>query len=316
MASSPACVRAVQPLPDEGRLFTIDFDPAARSWQRVMSYVGLAITLATLVGVAMIAGRIGSGGGLPRLPTSPVFWTTLAAAFLILPVSEWLVLRRLWGLGAGALVPLLRKQAVNELLLGYSGDAQFYLWARRNVDPGNAPFATLRDMAILSGFTGNVATLALMGVTWMWIPGIITGSIARGAAWAVLTIVCAAIALALAQRRLFAFSLSRPQIGLVLAVHLTRVVALLGLSAVLWSCAVPGLAFGSLLGLATIRMMISRLPFVPGKDALFAGAVLALGLHGTVLPGALALIAGIMLGLNAVVGTVAGMREIASGGRR
>ncbi|MBN8815926.1 MAG: hypothetical protein J0J06_10815 [Sphingomonas sp.] len=316
MASSPACVQAAQRLPGDGRQFTIDLDPATRSWQRAMSYAGLAITLATLAGVAMIAGRLGNGSGLPRLSSSPVFWMALVAAFLMMPVSEWLVLRRLWGLRAGAIVPLMRKQAVNELLLGYSGDAQFYLWARRNVDPGNAPFATLRDMAILSGFTGNVATLALMGVTWMWIPGIITGSIARGAAWAVLTIVCAAIALALAQGRLFAFSLSRRQIGLVLAVHLIRVVALLGLSAVLWSCAVPGLAFGSLLGLATIRMMISRLPFVPGKDALFAGAVLALGSHGTVLPGALALIAGILLGLNAVVGAVAGMREIASGARR
>ncbi|WP_204325579.1 hypothetical protein, partial [Stenotrophomonas maltophilia] len=59
---------------------------------------------------------------------------------------------------------MLRKQIANELLLGYSGDAQLYLWARQNAGGTNAA-AAVKDVALLSAAAGNIATLAMMAAT-------------------------------------------------------------------------------------------------------------------------------------------------------
>ncbi|NWN33579.1 hypothetical protein GY663_30855, partial [Klebsiella michiganensis] len=62
------------------------------------------------------------------------------------------------------------------------------------------------------------------------------------------------------------------------AVHLARLFISILLLAVMWHVLVPQATLAWLLLLATIRLMLSRLPLFPNKDALFAGAtILALG---------------------------------------
>ena len=315
MATSSAFADVASHGPAGGRTFTMDLDPPARSWQRWLALLGFAITIGTLIAVFLVAKNLDGVDRLPRLPASPIFWMTLAAAFLFGPAIEWAILRRLWGVSRAAFLPLMRKHAVNELLSGYSGDAQFYLWARRNVPFAEAPFATLRDMAIISGLTSNVATLMIMGAAWKWVPGLAAGPLTRGAVWLILLIVLSAITIAVAQRRFFAFALTSGQIAMVAGAHILRVATMLVLYAALWAMAIPGMTIGALLTLSVTRMMVYRLPFVPGKDALFAASVLAAGLQGATVASVLAMIAGITLAMHAVVATYAGLRELALGTR-
>ena len=52
----------------------------------------------------------------------------------------------------------------------------------------------------------------------------------------------------------------------------------MGLTALMWHLAMPAVALSWWLLLATMRMLLSRLPFVPNKDIVFAGiAVLLVG---------------------------------------
>ena len=61
--------------------------------------------------------------------------------------------------------------------------------------------------------------------------------------------------------------------------HLLRIAAKVGLGALLWYLVLPQVAIGLRLVLATLRMLVTRLPLIPNKDVVFAGlAYLVFGL--------------------------------------
>jgi hypothetical protein len=110
------------------------------------------------------------------------------------------------------------------------------------------------------------------------------------------------------------FSLERKELRMVFAVHLSRIVATAILSAALWHLVLPDVPLSWWLVLATIRLLISRLPFVPNKDVVFAGiAVLALG--GQVEVSAMmVLMAGLILATHVLVGISLAFADLLSKG--
>lgn len=279
--------------------------------ERAGTLVGLAVTIGVLLCVVATAGRLRLSELFISLPTTAGFWGPLAAAYLLVPMLEWVVLRRLWRLPAAGIFPLLRKQAANELLLGYSGDAQFYFWARNAMPTNSAPFATLRDISILSALAGNLATLILMAMAYPTLSLLASGPLLHGAVLATLAIVVSSLGIFAARHAFFRFSLSRRAIAGVFLVHLARIAGVLILNASLWAMLVPGATMATLLVLGTMRMMLSRVPLIPGKEALFAGSALALIGSDAKIVGALATIAGLMIALHAVVGLAATVHDLA-----
>jgi energy-converting hydrogenase Eha subunit G len=65
------------------------------------------------------------------------------------------------------------------------------------------------------------------------------------------------------------FSLPRRELFIITAVHFLRIVAYVGLTALMWHLVLPGVGYGLWLVLATLRMLISRLPLVPQGCHLF-----------------------------------------------
>ena len=66
------------------------------------------------------------------------------------------------------------------------------------------------------------------------------------------------------------------------------------------------------LALATLRMLISRLPFLPNKDVIFAGlAVLLLG-HDAEISSLMAMIAALLLVTHLVVGAIFATIDLAT----
>jgi len=332
LPSTHSVANAVSVAPRAQDLTDLLHRPGLR--ERAGAVAGLAVTIGVLGCVAAAFGRLHVAelfANLPKtaafgqlhvaelfanLPTTAGFWALLAAAYLLAPMLEWIILRRLWRLGAAGFVPLLRKQVANELLLGYSGDAQFYLWARTAMPAQAAPFATLRDMSILSALAGNLATLVLMVLAYPTLSRLASGPLLHGAVLATLVIVVSSLGIFAARRALFDFSLSRRAIAGVFLGHMGRIVAMLVLSACLWAALIPGATLGTLLVLGTMRMMLSRVPLIPGKDALFAGGALALTGSDMKIAGALAIIAALMIGLHALVGLVTGVDDVLRQHRR
>lgn len=210
-------------------------------------------------------------GVIAMVPRSPLFWVVFAAGYLAMPASEWVIYRRLWTLPGKGFLALLRKRISNEIVAGYSGEVYFYAWARRHATMVGTPFGAIKDVSILSAVVANVCTLGLAALSWRALAALNLGTDAK-----VMIVSAASIALpslvALWMRKRL-FSLPREELGRIAVIHLLRIVATTILAAALWAVTLPAAPLAWWLVLATLRMLVSRLPLVPNKDIVFAGLV-------------------------------------------
>ena len=242
-----------------------------------------AISLAILVAVLFALRRLPINEIREAIPSSPQFWVVFAVCYLTPVILDWAIFRYLWGIPPSGFVALLRKLVSNDLLFGYVGEVYFYSWARKKMKMVASPFGAIKDTAILSALAGNIATLVMMGFAYPLVQQlqfhIISERlrVSETMLWISIFMVVGIPTLAIAfGNRLF--SLTRSQLLVVGSLQMTRVVATTGLSALAWSLALPQVAFSEWIVLATIRLIISRLPFVSQKDIVFAGiAVLTVG---------------------------------------
>lgn len=247
-------------------------------------WAGALLSVAGLVAVGMQLGRQGLADAFRAAPPAPVFWLTFAGYYLISPACEWTVFRRLWKLPIAGIAALARKQVANELVFGYSGEAQFYLWARRHANLETSPFGAIKDMAVLSAVAGNLTTLVLMAMNWNLLASVVAGPLGRALAISAGLVAVSSLAMFLLRRRLF--SLPTADLVFIVAAHGLRIAGSMLLLGVLWHLLLPGLAMNQLLVLATLRIMLSRLPLLPAKEVMFAGMVAAIfGRHADVVPG-------------------------------
>ena len=268
----------------------------------VAPYVSIAFSVLLIGAVALQLRGMAFGKIWAMVPTSPAFWMLFAAFYLAAPFSEWVIYRRLWNIPLSGISALLLKMVSNELLLGYLGEVQFYAWARQRTQMTAAPFGAIKDVTILSALAGNGVTLALLAVAWPLIGATEIGVETRTAILSLSVVLVSSIVILLFRRQLF--SLPRHDLQAVASIQVLRVIAILLLSAALWHVVLPQVPVGWWLILATLRMLVSRLPLIPNKDVVFAGlAVFLLG-HDVPIAELMTMMAGIILFTHVIVGAV------------
>ncbi|MBN8816231.1 MAG: hypothetical protein J0J06_12375 [Sphingomonas sp.] len=240
----------------------------------VRKWAGVTLSVAILIAVAIQVRGIDFGKILSIAPGFSSFWIVFLCFYLLVPLSHWVIYRQIWRLGPRAIVPLLRKQVANEVVLGYSGEAHFYFWARQHAGLTGSPFGAIKDVSMLSAIAGNIVTLVLMAVMAPTIARIMTGTLATTFQLSVMAVVILSLAPFVFGRRLF--SLTASVLTRVFAVHLARLALIVILSAVMWHILLPTVPVAVWLSLATLKLMISRLPLVANKDVLFAAATMLL----------------------------------------
>ncbi|HEX4848795.1 MAG TPA: hypothetical protein VFV30_11670, partial [Novosphingobium sp.] len=220
--------------------------------------------------------------------------------YLAGPVSEWFIYRRLWAMPIAGLGALIRKLVSNEILLGYLGEAQFYAWARARLNFVAAPFGAIKDVTILSALVGNFATLAMLAWAWPLIASGMLGLEGRTVFISLGVVLVTSFAILLFRQKLF--SLAQRELWFISGVHLLRIAAVVILSAVMWHLVLPQVEVALWIVLATLRMLVSRLPLLPNKDVVFAGiAVFLLG-QDVEIAGLMTLMAVLLLITHLVVG--------------
>ena len=243
---------------------------------RLAGIFSMLVSLALLVVVAIQFGDISLAEVSAMIPTNPLFWMVFAGYYLAGPVSEWFIYRRLWAMPLVGLGALLRKLVSNEILLGYLGEAQFYGWARARLKFVAAPFGAIKDVTILSALVGNFATLAML--VWAW-PLIASGQLGlegRTVFISLGVVLVTSFVILLFRQKLF--SLAKNDLWFIAAVHLARIAAVVIFSAWMWHLVLPQVEMTLWVIMATLRMLVSRLPLLPNKDVVFAGiAVFLLG---------------------------------------
>ena len=273
--------------------------------QRWAALASMAVSLALLVAVALQMRDLDTAKVRALVPASPTFWLAFAVYYFAGPVSEWVVYRRLWAMPVAGIGALLRKLVANELLLGYLGEAQFYAWARARSRLSEAPFGAIKDMTILSALVGNGATLVMLALAWPYVSTGQLGMEGQTAFASLGVVLLTSLGILLFRRQLF--SLPRQDLWFIAATHLARIVVILIASAVMWHAVLPAVAITLWLVLATLRMLISRLPLMPNKDVVFAGLTVLLLGKGADVAALMALMAVLLLAAHLLVGTVFGL---------
>ena len=279
--------------------------PESSSGNRWAALASIAVSLALLVAVALQFRDLDMAELIRLLPLSPIFWLAFAGYYLALPISEWVIYRRLWNFPAAGFGALLRKLVANELLLGYLGEAQFYAWARGRGTINETPFAAIKDITILSALTGNLATLVMLALAWPYVSAGQLGLQGQTAFAALGVVLLTSLAILLFRQKLF--TLVKRELLFISAVHLVRIVAVLLLSAVMWNAVLPQVALTMWLVLATLRQLISRLPLMPNKDVVFAGITVLLLGNSAQVAALMAMMAVLLLVTHLAVGMVFGL---------
>ena len=242
-----------------------------RRWPAVL---GALLTVAMIV--ALGRELLGDGlAGLTRaVPRDPRFYLAFALLYLVPQGFDFLIFRRLWGVGRAGFAALTRKRIANDVLFGYAGEAYFYAWARARPELTAAPFAAVKDVTITSAIAGNAVTLA---ITALALPALrpLLSPATFTAVLTSLALVCAtSLPFLLFRRRVFGLGAS--ELWRMFGLHVVRIVAGAVLLALAWHYGLPGIGLPELLLLSAGRLLVSRLPFVPNKDLVFASFSLLL----------------------------------------
>lgn len=265
----------------------------------------------TLISLAILAAALWQLHGTPvadivsLVPRSALFWLVFAIAYLVTPASEWVIFHRLWSIPFSGIAALLRKRVANEIVLGYLGEVYFYTWVRRTgLITRCAPFGAIKDVAILSALTGNAVTLVMLAATLPFF-GLLQLNLGGKAVLGSLAVIAVtSFAMLLLRKRLF--TLPRPELVRIAAIHFARIAATIGLTALMWHLVLPAVPLVWWLILATLRQLLSRLPLMPNKDIAFVGlAVFVVGRDGDV-AAMIAMIGGLILLTHLLVGSALG----------
>ncbi len=274
--------------------------PSNSHWPMI---IGIVLTLAMVAGLTRAIVSAGDGLGINgirrALPGNPLFYITFALVYVALPLGDFIIFRRLWYIPADGLVALFKKRIANEIVIGYSGEAYFYAWAKAHARKVAAPFGAVKDVSILSAMAGNAVTLSLVLIALPFAQSVLKPADFRLLGWSVAILVAISLPFLIFARRVF--TLPRSQLWWITGVHGVRLIAGAILLALAWHFAMPDIAIGVWLMLSAARMLVSRLPLVPNKDLLFANFAITLIGNGEGLSALLAVTAALMLLIHAAL---------------
>ncbi len=248
----------------------------SRLGQRLLTGLRWLFVGAVSVYLAYQLTTIGWGNVWASLPTTPWFYVLLLLMYGTLPLTEAVLYGTAWNARYRDLLPVLfRKRVLNNDVLGYSGEAYFYLWTRRetNLGQGDA-LRTIKDNTIISSATSTSVAFLLLGLFFFtgqiellrqYLPNE-TYTIAAGVA-----VVICALVLGITFRRSI-FSLPTSLLWLLGAGHFVRFVLNNGFQVTQWAVVIPEVPLGTWITLLALYIVINQMPFVPARSLFFMSA--------------------------------------------
>ncbi len=255
----------------------------------------LALSAAIILYLVEAVSDIGWGEVLDVLPANPLFYLLVGMSYMATPVTEYIIFRRWWPLTPRALAVFSKKRVLNEAIFGYSGDAYLFVWAKKALgarEVGAGPLAAVKDVAITSALAGNVATLLMLALALSLGGGpaveqAFTGGAMRSVGFGFAFVISISLGILLFSRRVM--SLSARENCIIFLLHCARLLVGSALLLLAWILALPEVDVGTWIVLGALRMVVTRLPFVPNKELLFAA--IGVSLTGNAAPQVAALMA-------------------------
>jgi len=268
---------------------------AKRRWPTIL---GGIITLAMIVMLGHQLLVSGLAGLVSALPRNPLFYLFFLLYYFSPVIGDFVIFRRLWRLPFSGFAALNRKRIASEMI-GYSGEAYFYAWARQRAAMVAAPFGAVKDVTILSAIAGTVVTLAILIVAFPFAIGRLDAHMIRLIGGSAVLIFALSLPILIFSKRVF--SLDRRSLWWIFAIHCGRVLGGAALVALTWHFGLPDIALATWMLLSAARMLVSRLPMVPNKDLVFANIATMLGGEHAQMAQMLAIVAALLLVTHAAI---------------
>ncbi len=260
----------------------------ARDWMRhlyqgeqtalYVRFAQIAFTVGTCVYLVYRLSDTGWREIFESLPHSPIFYLIFLVLYAIVPVCDGFVYALIWGIRVWPnLSVFFRKAVYNFGFIGYSGEAYLCIWARGKPSlAGRNIFVDVKDANILSGLASNAFTAIL--VVLLAAAGEIDSllTIDSGAMLIGVATVLAGLFLVPVlirwRRRVFGFS--DKLMTSILLLSASRLAVTFVLLILQWSIALAGVSIAIWATFLALRMLLTRIPFLPNRDLVFAGVCL------------------------------------------
>lgn len=247
--------------------------PNGKRFARVARY---AFTAAIVVFLLVRLTQIGWGSILTSLPTTPWFYLFFLMLYFSLPIAETVVYGILWKdtRASDRFLALIKKRVFNRDVLGYSGEVYLATWGRRSTGRSDGDvLRNVRDVNILSSAASTTVALILLAVFLLlgqinvqaWVDQPLHYVI--GAAIGVLV-----LAAVLWPVRRYLFALAWKLALVIFVIYAGRLLMGQVLQIAQWAVVLPEIPFTTWFTFAAVSLIISRVPFLPSHDLIFAGA--------------------------------------------
>lgn len=244
--------------------------------QRVLTGVRWLFIGGVVTYLAYQFSAVGWGEVWRELPTTPWFYILLLLMYATLPVTEAVLYGKAWNARYATLLPaLLRKRVLNNDVLGYSGEAYFYLWTQHNTNLSHREvFQTVKDSTIISSVASTSVAFSLLAVFFLtgqidlltqYLPSE-TSTLAAGVATLILV-----VSVGYNFRRAI-FSLPTRLLWTIGIGHLIRFALNNGFQVTQWAVVIPEVPAGTWITLLALYIVINQVPFVPTRSLVFMGA--------------------------------------------
>lgn len=248
-------------------------------WGRRISWVLRGAGLVLVIGwLAVQLADIGWAEVWTARPRTPWFYLLWIVLYLQLPLVESLIYWGLWGLPVReGLPPIIRKRALNQNVVSYSGEAYFFAWVRRHLGLGKRRIAgTLKDNAIASGMGSWTAAVVLISVFLMTGQIVLVDLLGPEVPLYAAVAAVALVGIGVRFRRTL-FSLPPRTVATLFAVHLGRFLLLVYVLQILqWWVVLPEAPLSVWATMLAALTLINRIPLLPAADLVGIGAVLGM----------------------------------------
>ncbi|HBS32216.1 MAG TPA: hypothetical protein DEA40_10815 [Parvularcula sp.] len=253
---------------------------AAPGAQAALKIAQVAIFLAVVILLIVQLSEVGWGDVFAALPESPWFYLIFTVRYFLQPLSEIPAYELVWKTPlARRWTAFIRKRVYNFAVMGYSGEAFFTLWARRNLKLSDRDIVVgVKDNNLVSALVSNAATtivvvaLFFLGDLERELKAIPGGAALFGLAF----VSAASLMIAVVMFRRHLIQLPRGITRKIIAINAVRIVIIMVLHATLYAAALPGPPLTAWLMFVALQLVLSRIPFVPNQDIVFLTAALAL----------------------------------------
>lgn len=235
------------------------------------------------------------------LPTNPLFYVIFAVIYISLPVAEIFIYRLSWRFSIKKILPVFMiKRVYNKDVIGYSGEAFFYLWAQKNIDEDHAQiFKTIKDYNILSSIASTSVALGLFSLFLLtqhiqlfhWFNEYNRMYLYIGDIFLVMLIG------GLIVFRHVVISMPMSRAGMIFSILCGRLILTQFLMIWQWHIILPNVDMNVWYTLISVGLLIDRIPLLPNLDVLSANASIKIS---PLLKAPTVVIAAIMLVNNAL----------------